>query len=88
MEGSLRRRRPAYIRATGACDICGDVYAFSQLSNGLIRNARYGIWVCNRCFRANAHGWDRILEERVLRNLRAAGAPLPARLQNGLLPFD
>ena len=71
-----------------ACDVCGTEHAYGPLHYGLRRNALYDILVCSSCNHSNAEGWAPELEERVLKNLKAAGKREPRRLRNGLLPYE
>lgn len=70
------------------CDACGEKFEFGMHKYYGRKNDTYEIMVCRGCDAANWDGWAPHVEPRITARLRAAGKPLPARLQNGLLPRD
>lgn len=75
-------------KVMNTCEVCtGNFQMGPHVYEGRYNNT-YRLMVCNACYQGNWDGWAPLRENAVTKHLRAAGAPLPARNSNGLLPRD
>ena len=70
------------------CPVCGGSYHFgSGRYEGFSLDA-YDMHVCDLCEVGNHDGWAPHHEAKILEHLKAKHLPVPARLPNGMLPFN
>ncbi len=70
------------------CDVCGSQYQHGPHRYEGHMAQRYGMMVCDICWRANWDGWAPHHESRIAAIAAAKGLPLPPRNKNGLLPRE
>ena len=70
------------------CDLCDSSYQMGRHKYDGKQISRYGIGVCNICYKGNWDGWATNHESKILLHLKEEGLPVPDRNDNGLLPRD